>query len=110
MQLPQPLLRRFWPAERFQVVLVEKGVEVIRGVVVEVHVDGIAVNLVAEAAPATMEVILPLGHAWNGATLGDALRVAQRADGSQVGRGSPQPGADDPGDPELSLAVPAEAN
>src|SRR5262249_33080860 len=79
-------------------------------VVPEVHVDGIAVDLVADAAAPAVKVILPLGHSWDGATLGDPFWMPKGTDGGQVRRDSTQPGADDVGDPELTLTVPDQAD
>ncbi|HEX4609718.1 MAG TPA: hypothetical protein VH092_16080 [Urbifossiella sp.] len=85
VQFAQPLFGRLGPPERFEVALVEEGVEVIGRIVEEVHVDLGAVDLVGEAAPPAVEVILPLGHPRHGAALLDAFRVPERAAGGEVG-------------------------
>src|SRR5262249_35859689 len=110
VQLAQPLLGQLRPAERLQVVLVEERVEILRRVVPEVHVDGLAVDLVADTAPAAVEVVLPFRHSRYRATLRNSFRMAETPEGGEVGQGSSQPGAHQLGNPELTCTVPDEAN
>jgi hypothetical protein len=54
---------------------VEKKVSKSRRIVPEVHVDLVAFDLVREAAADAVEVLLPLGHAWNRTAFRDAFRM-----------------------------------
>src|SRR4051794_2643643 len=89
---------------------VKVRIEVFRRVVPEVHVDLVAVDLVADAAAPAVEVILPLGHSRDGSALLHALRMSKRPDRRQAGRIASQAGANDCLDPELTLTVPDESD
>src|SRR5262249_40018058 len=110
VKLAQPLLGWLGMSEGFEVLRVEERVEVLGRVVPEVHVNGVALNLVADAATLAVEVVLPPGHPRHGAALRDSLGGSERADGGQVGRRSTQPGTDDVCDPQLPLSVADEAD
>src|SRR5881397_3536818 len=70
VEVTQPPFGRLVMPQRFQVFLVEEGVEVFRRVVPKVDVGHDAINLVREAAAAAVKVVLPLWHSRHGVAWG----------------------------------------